>query len=61
MGHIDRAAIEQAIKGATGDPDLGPVRDVTPQIIEAINTLVNGHTDKETRTIKPEETRTTKP
>jgi hypothetical protein len=61
MGHIDRAAIEQAIHGATGNPDVGPVRDITPDLIEAINTLVNGHTDKETRTIKAEETRTTKP
>jgi hypothetical protein len=60
MGHIDRAAIQRAIQGATGNPDVGPVRDVTPDIVEAINELINGHTDKETRVIKTEETRTTK-
>lgn len=39
MPHRDE--IEAAIKQATGDPDTGVVRDVTPLIVDAVDALCN--------------------
>jgi len=57
MGNITRADIEAAVKAATGNPDLGPVKDAQPEIIAAIDALINGEPEKETRVVKAEETR----
>jgi hypothetical protein len=58
-GTISRADIEEAIKGATGNPASGAVADWTPVIAEAIDELINGPAPaKETRIIKAKETRT---
>lgn len=60
MADITRADIEQAIKAATGNPDIGPVADIQPKIIEAITALLADEAPtKEARVIKPAETRKT--
>jgi hypothetical protein len=60
MGAITRADIERAIKGVTGDPDVGTVAAIQAELIEALDQLINPAPAKENRIIKAEETRTTK-
>ena len=60
MGTITRADIEGAVKGATGNPDVGPVAEVQTQIINAIDALINGAPVKEARVIEAPETRKSK-
>ena len=61
-----RADIEAAVRRATGDPDTGAVRAVTPAIVDAVDALCNpapkgrgrgGAEAPETRVIEAEETR----
>lgn len=56
MGAISRADIDTAIKGATGDPSVGPVADIHADIVEAVDRLINGAPAKEDRVIKAKET-----
>lgn len=60
MSEITRGQITQAIHGVTGTPASGIVHDLTPELVEAINTLINGQPEpRETRVIQAQETRTT--
>ena len=58
MSGITRDQIAGAIRAVTGDPASGPVRDITPQIVDAIWGLIGADEQpKETRIIKAPETR----
>lgn len=60
MPNITGADIENAIYGVTGNPDIGPVADITPKIIEAIKTLLADPAPaKENRVVKATEERKT--
>ena len=59
MNEITRADIDAAVRAATGNPDLGPVRDAIPEIVDAINELINPTPEapaKETRVVAAPET-----
>lgn len=60
MGNVTRGDIEAAINEATGNPDVGPIKDIQPAIVAAIDALINGEPEKETRVVKAAETRETK-
>lgn len=53
---VTRAQIEAAVKQATGNPDVGTVAAVIPDIVAAVDKLVNGEPAKEDRVIKAKET-----
>jgi hypothetical protein len=57
MGAVTRADIEAAVKGVTGDPDVGTIAVIQNEIINAIDALINPAPVKENRIIKAEETR----
>ena len=56
MASITRADILAAVQGVTGAPTVGTVAAIEPQIVDAIDRLLNGEPAKETRVIKAKET-----
>lgn len=53
---ITKAEILKAVQGVTGAPTVGTVAAIEPQIVDAIDRLVNGEPAKENRVIKAKET-----
>lgn len=53
---ITKAEILAAVQGVTGAPTVGTVAAVEPQIVDAIDRLINGAPAKENRVIKAKET-----
>jgi hypothetical protein len=56
MASITKADILAAVQGVTGAPSVGTVAALEPQIVDAIDRLVNGEPVKETRVVKAKET-----
>jgi len=56
MATITKAEILAAVQGVTGAPTVGTVAAIEPQIVDAIDRLVNGTPAKEQRIIKAKET-----
>lgn len=53
---ITKAEILKAVQGVTGAPTVGTVAALEPQIVDAIDRLMNGEPAKENRVIKAKET-----
>jgi hypothetical protein len=57
MADITRADITNAINSVTGNPTSGIVADITPALVDALDSLLNPKTQTENRVVKPTETR----
>lgn len=49
--------IMQKIRGAIGNPESGPLKDALPLIEQGVRSALGDTGDKETRVVKPVETR----
>lgn len=49
--------IMQKIRGAIGNPESGPLKDALPLIEQGVRSALGDTGDKETRVVKPAETR----
>lgn len=56
MATITKAEILKAVQSVTGAPTVGTVAAIEPQIVDAIDRLVNGEPAKENRVVKAKET-----